>query len=98
LRRTGAPIVRPLWFTDPRLQGATRAFTLGSDVLVAPIFGPRLARTRVTLPRGRWVHVWSGRTYRGRRTVTVASPLGRPAVFTRPGGPLRRVIISAAEG
>jgi sulfoquinovosidase len=82
-RRTGAPIVRPLWFTDPRLQGATRAFTLGPDVLVAPTFAPGRTSTRVTLPRGRWVHVWSGRAYRGRRTVTVASPLGRPAVFTR---------------
>lgn len=94
---TGLPIVRPLWLTWPRLGSITREFTLGGDVLVAPVFAPGVTRTRVTLPPGRWVHVWSGRTYRGPRTVTVSSPLGHPAVFTRPG-PLRKVIVRAAAG
>jgi alpha-glucosidase len=96
-RATGIPIVRPLWMTDRHLEGVTRAFTLGSDVLVAPAFAPGVTSTRVRLPGGRWVHVWSGRVYRGRRTITVASPLGEPAVFTRPG-PLRHRITEAAAG
>ncbi|MBV9195793.1 MAG: alpha-glucosidase [Solirubrobacterales bacterium] len=93
----GMPIVRPMWLTDPRLENVTGQFTLGSDILVAPAFAPGVTRTSVELPPGRWVHVWTGRMYIGPRTVTVASPLGRPAVFTRPGR-LRKLIITAARG
>ncbi len=93
----GTPIVRPMWLSDARLESATAQFTLGSDILVAPTFAPGVTRTRVHLPPGRWVHVWTGRVYTGPRAVTVSSPLGRPAVFTRPG-PLRRIIVKAARG
>lgn len=92
---TGLPIVRPLWLTWPSLESVTAEFTLGTDLLVAPDFAPGMTRTRVVLPAGRWVEVWSGRRFRGPRTVTVASPLGHPAVFTRPG-PLRGIIVRAA--
>jgi sulfoquinovosidase len=93
----GLPIVRPMWLTDPRLETAAAQFTLGSDILVAPAFAPGVTRTRVALPPGRWVHVWTGHVYTGPRSVTLSSPLGRPAVLTRPG-PLRSVIIKAARG
>jgi alpha-glucosidase len=95
-RRTGVPIVRPLWFSDARLGAVDEAFTLGDDLLAAPAFAPGQARTTVPLPRGRWQHVWSGRVYAGGRTVTVASPLGEPAVFTRPGSGLAARIRAAA--
>ncbi len=93
----GMPIVRPMWLSDPRLEGVTAQFTLGSDILVAPAFAPGVTRTRVRLPPGRWVHLWTGRADNGPRTVTVSSPLGRPAVFVRPGR-LRGLIIKAAKG
>lgn len=92
--RTGLPIVRPLWLTWATMGAITSEFTLGPSILVAPDFAPGLTRTRVVLPPGRWVHVWSGHVYRGGRAVTVASPLGSPAVFVRPG-PLRRIIAAA---
>ncbi|MBV8989214.1 MAG: alpha-glucosidase, partial [Solirubrobacterales bacterium] len=69
---TGVPIVRPLWLTWPQLGSITAEFTLGTDLLVAPTFAPGVTRTRVVLPPGRWVHVWSGHTYTGPRTVTVS--------------------------
>ncbi len=94
---TGLPIVRPLWLTWPRLGSVTAEFTLGTKVLVAPVFAPGITRTRVVLPAGRWIQVWSGRTYRGPRTMTVPSPLGHPAVFTRPGA-LAKTIAAAARG
>jgi alpha-glucosidase len=96
-RRSGMPIVRPLWLSDPRLEDVTAAFTLGPDVLVAPAFAPGAARTTVPLPRGRWTHVWSTRGYRGGRIVTVDSPLGHPAVFVRSGSRLGHVIRTAAR-
>jgi len=92
----GTPIVRPLWMTDARLGEVTHAFTLGADVLVAPAFAPGAARTTLPLPAGRWTHVWSSRAYRGGRTVTVESPLGKPAVFVRAGSGLARTIRRAA--
>jgi alpha-glucosidase (family GH31 glycosyl hydrolase) len=96
-RRSGLPIVRPLWMTDRRLESVTGAFTLGRDVLVAPVFAPGRSSTRVRMPRGRWIQVWSGRAYAGGRAVTVASPLGRPAVFTATAD-LARTIRRAAAG
>ncbi|MBV9325572.1 MAG: alpha-glucosidase [Chloroflexi bacterium] len=93
---TGIPIVRPLWLTWPQFESVTAEFTLGSDILVAPTFAPGATRTRVILPPGRWVQVWSGRRYTGPRAITVASPLGQPAVFTHPGA-LRKIITTAAH-
>ena len=38
----------------------------------------------VYLPAGaQWTHVWSGETYEGGQTVTVAAPLEEIPVFTR---------------
>jgi sulfoquinovosidase len=96
-QRDGTPIVRPLWLTDARLADVTHAFTLGRDVLVAPAFSPGAARTTLPLPAGRWQHVWSSRIYRGQRTVTVDSPLGKPAVFVRAGSNLTGTIRRAAR-
>jgi sulfoquinovosidase len=96
-RQTGMPIVRPLWLSDARLDAVNDAFTLGSDVLVAPAFAPGAARTTVPFPRGRWTHVWSSRVYPGGRIVEVDSPLGHPAVFVRSGSNLARIIRNAAK-
>src|SRR3954470_7121980 len=97
-RRSGMPIVRPLWLSDPRLGDVSDAFMLGPDVLVAPAFAPGAARTTLPLPAGRWTHVWSSRSYDGSRTVTVESPLGKPAVFVRAGSNLAGIIQRAARG
>jgi sulfoquinovosidase len=92
------PIVRPLWFSDPRLGHVTRAFRLGRKILVAATFAPgRTTTTTAPLPAGRWTHVWSGRIHDGGRSVTVASPLGKPAVFVRAGSGLARIIRTAAR-
>jgi sulfoquinovosidase len=96
-RASGMPIVRPLWMTDPRLESVTSAFTLGADLLVAPTFAPGAVSTRVRLPAGRWIHVWTGRAYRGGRAVSVASPLGRPAVFTARRALAQRIRAAAAD-
>ena len=80
--RTGVPIVRPLWMSDPGLGGVSAAFTLGRAVLVAPAFAPGATRTTVPLPDGRWAHVWSGRALPRR-------PLGDRRRAARAAGRLR---------
>ncbi len=64
-RRTGAPIVRPVFYDHPALLDAPRdmsmAFTLGANLLVAASPTPDSpAPYDVCLPHGRWFDYWSG--------------------------------------
>jgi len=75
---------------DEQAWGASDQFLLGADFLVAPIRNK--CRTwpicpyskEVYLPAGAdWVHLWTGERFSGGQNVTVAAPLGEPAVFYR---------------
>jgi alpha-glucosidase len=94
-RTRGWPLVRTLAFhygDDATLLDVDDEFLLGSAILVAPTLakclnplGCSYERT-VTLPKGTWIHLWSGRAYgsvAGASTATVAAPIGEPAVFYR---------------
>lgn len=82
---TGLPVVRHLFLhypDDPRVYALSyQEFMVGSAFLVAPALDPGVSAVEVYLPAGDWVHVWSGATYTGGQTVSVAAPLGEPAVF-----------------
>jgi alpha-glucosidase len=88
----GAPLVRHPFLHDPVdvLLRQDYAFMLGSEYFIAPVVDPGRATAEATLPRGRWVHLWSGQVY-GSQTrnvqVSVSAPIGRPAVFYREGSP-----------
>ncbi|WP_328656511.1 glycoside hydrolase family 31 protein [Streptomyces sp. NBC_00334] len=95
-RRTGAPYVRPLWWSAPEdraLRECEDAFLLGDCLLVAPVFRPGVGRRAVRLPRGRWYDVATERAYEGPARVVVDTPLARIAVFARAGAviPVRGV-------
>ncbi len=61
-------------------------FLFGPDLLVAPVAAEGARSWRAYLPAGAdWTHVWSGTTHSGGREVTLAAPLGEPAVFFREG-------------
>ncbi|WPP28661.1 glycoside hydrolase family 31 protein [Streptomyces sp. CL7] len=87
-RRTGAPMVRPLWWPAPE-ERASRdcedAFLLGDALLVAPVLEPGAVRREVRLPRGRWYDTATGRAYEGPAKVLVDAPLERIPVFARAG-------------
>ena len=62
-------------------------FMLGEDFLIAPVLDEGQTEVDVYLPRGRWVHLWSGEIIdagSGLHT-TMNAPLGQPAVFYRDG-------------
>ena len=87
---TGLPITRPLYLDYP---GTAAAYTnpgeylYGSDMLVAPVTAPGdVADTTVWFPPGRWVDYFTGATFTGPLTTTVASPLDRMPVFVHAGG------------
>jgi alpha-glucosidase len=87
-RRTGAPYVRPLWWSAPEdraLRDCQDAFLLGDSLLVAPVLDPGADRRAVRLPRGRWYDTATGRAYEGPAQVLVDAPLARIPVLARAG-------------
>ncbi len=87
---TGLPITQPLYLAYPD-QAAAYAqpgeYLYGSDMLVAPVTSPgSVADATVWIPPGRWVDYFTGATFTGPETTTVAEPLNRMPVFVRAGG------------
>ncbi len=57
-----------------------------SDILVQPITAAGQMTTEVALPAGSsWIHYWTGKSYPGGTTATVATPLEQAAVFIKAG-------------
>jgi alpha-glucosidase len=88
---TGLPVVRHPFIHYPRdteVYGLEEQFMVGEDLMVAPVLDPGVDTVELYLPAGRWVHLWTGRTYGstdGGLRATVPAPMGEPAVFYRRG-------------
>lgn len=113
---TGLPITRPLYLQWPHRHAAYRfpgETTLGADLVVAPVtVAGDPARVRFWVPAGRWIDYFTGRHYRGPRTIRTSEPLDRwpmllragaalvtqPPVRTTPTGPEHRLIVTAYPG
>ena len=79
------PILHPaLAYPDDRAGYADpHAYLIGPDLFVASVVTPGATTRDVHLPPGRWVHWFDGTLHEG--DVTVATPLGTPALFLRQG-------------
>jgi Glycosyl hydrolases family 31 len=69
---TGLPVVRALgltWPEDDHAWSSDGEFTVGSDLLAAPI-DQDSATSGVYLPKGRWVDLFSGSVFEGGKTIT----------------------------
>ena len=88
---SGLPVVRHPFINypdDPEVYGLEYQFMVGTDFMVAPVLDPGEDTVEVYLPKGRWVHVWTGEEYgSSERGVyeTVRAPIGEPAVFYKEG-------------
>ncbi|MEA2444266.1 MAG: hypothetical protein QOJ12_1558 [Thermoleophilales bacterium] len=86
---TGVPMVRALYLGWPGRADAYRhpsQYTLGRDVLVAPVTEPGdPAATEVWFPPGTWVDWFTGERHRGPATKRLSVPLERYPVFVRAG-------------
>ena len=74
---TGRPVLAPLVFDyqdDESTYDKDFHFMLGRQILVAPVMEVT-DKWNVYLPKGRWIHYWTGKEYEGGRTVTVDAPL-----------------------
>jgi alpha-glucosidase (family GH31 glycosyl hydrolase) len=89
-RDSGVPLVRPLYLQWPRQGEAYQhpsEYTLGRDVLVAPVTSPGdPADADVWFPPGTWIDWFTGERHRGGATETLSVPLERMPVFVRAGG------------
>ncbi|MGB4138095.1 MAG: hypothetical protein WA971_16140, partial [Microbacterium sp.] len=88
------PLMRPLFFTAPRdenVWSAPVSWTLGDDILVAPVLEPGRAELDVYLPAGGWTDAWTGERVEGGRTVSVPTPIDRIPVFVREGAAVTAV-------
>lgn len=87
-RRTGVPPVRPLWLQFPgdrRAAAQNQEWTLGEDVLVAPVVTQGAQGRAVYFPRGCWSRPDTGERFTGPATRAVAAPLGQLPYFVRCG-------------
>ncbi|GAA3346331.1 hypothetical protein GCM10020358_56910 [Amorphoplanes nipponensis] len=87
---TGVPMARALYLDWPEQPEAYRHATeylLGDSMLVAPVVTPGLSTTTpVWFPPGTWTDFFTGATFRGPATRTVAATPDRMPVFVRAGG------------
>jgi len=94
--RTGAPIVRPLYYHFPQDERACRVedeLLIGENLLSAPICTENATSREVYLPAGEWLDYWTGQMYRGGQSHTIAAPLESWPLFVQansilPMGPL----------
>jgi hypothetical protein len=89
--RTGVPVVRATYLEYPdqpdAYAAAGKEYFYGSDVLVAPVTTSGTSTTTpVWFPPGQWTDYFTGRTYTGPSTQSVATTLDTMPVFLKAGG------------
>ena len=85
--RLALPLLRPLYLEWPDLEQAYRHFheyLFGAQMLVAPVLEADGKRT-VYLPPGSWMDFFSGKRYRGDRTLSGHYAVDATPVFVREG-------------
>jgi alpha-glucosidase len=86
--RTGHPLVRPLFWSDPgnqSLWSIDDEFILGDELLIAPVLEPGATERIVTFPEGDWYSFWDSDYFRGFSQSSVPVTYARIPVFVRSG-------------
>ena len=71
---SGVGLVRPLlfaWPHDPHLRNDDQAWLFGQWLLVSPVVHRHQRIKQLYLPAGTWTNFFTGKVYRGGRTVTL---------------------------
>ena len=86
--KSGVGAIRPLFFyyDEPAAYEEAYEYLLGRDLLVAPVLKRGANSREVYLPQDRWIHLESGKEYRGGR-YTVPAAIGEIPVFMRADAP-----------
>ena len=80
----GVGVVRPLFFyyDEEKAYKECYEYLLGRDILVSPVIRPKANSKKVYLPNDTWVHLWSGKEYKGGE-YEISAPVGEIPVFIR---------------
>lgn len=84
--RNGIPVQRPLFLDDPGKDEYYRRnlfeYFFGPEILVAPVVKKGATSRKVYIPKGEWIHLWTGEKYTEGK-YKINSPIGKPPVFYR---------------
>ncbi len=85
----GTPPMRPLFFdfaNDEKCAAVDDQFLFGPDLLVAPVLNSGAMKRKVYLPAGAtWTDAWTGKKFKGGRTITAAAPLEKIPLYIKNG-------------
>ncbi len=84
----GIPAIRPDFYEEMDFAASRDPYSyfLGDELYVCPVLERHADKRRVFLPKGVWVHFWTGKVYAGGERCTVPAPLGETPVFYRANG------------
>ena len=99
LAQEGLPVLRPDFFpeNDAKKGRDPYAYFLGEDLFVCPVIREGERVRTVQLPKGEWVHLWTGEAYAGGKKYRVDAPLGQLPVFYRKNSPFTSVFQTAGK-
>lgn len=95
----GIPVQRPIFMhyeNDEKAYDIKYQYLFGEDMLVAPVYEEGKINWKVHLPEDNWIHLWSGKEYKGGE-YEVEAPLGSPPVFYRKDSKYRELFKKASE-
>lgn len=83
--QSGLSVLRPDFYESIRYDTSRDPYSyfLGDDLYVCPVIARKAAKRKVCLPKGVWVHFWTGKVYAGGEAYTVPAPLGEIPAFYR---------------
>lgn len=94
------PLIRHICLNYPEDQQSYSQkyeYLLGEDLLVAPIINKGLTERKLYLPRDKWIHLWSKKSYEGGNYVRVKSNIGFIPVFIKKESPYVNDILSKID-
>jgi alpha-glucosidase len=100
MSRTGAPLMRPVFFDYPAFGGGNdRDFLFGPDLFVAPAFSELQRAEDVTLPPGAWYEEGSSTVHASTAPLSLRPSLETVPVFVRAGAivPAQAVVRNESE-
>ena len=83
-----------------KIPGHLYEFTLGSQLLIAPVYEKGATDRKVFLPAGKWDNYWSGKILEGNSEYEVAAPINQVPLFVKMGSviPMRQYAPSIEKG
>ncbi|MFI3229693.1 MAG: alpha-glucosidase [Bacillota bacterium] len=83
----GIMAMRPAFYEENDLQAhkTDYEYLFGADIFVSPVMAYDVKQKTVNLPKGNWIHIFTGEKFAGNQQITVHAPLGTPPVFYREG-------------